>query len=96
MFRKITPKFTFFLTLFLMIALAGTALVKAAVSTDKGDYLPGSVVTISGDNTDNAGYQPGETVNVNVAGPNGYTAACDAVVSDTGAWSCQVTLWADA
>jgi len=29
---------------------------------------------------------------VDVSGPNGWTATCDAVADATGAWSCQVTL----
>lgn len=36
---------------------------------------------------------PGETVRVDVAGPGGYTAECQAVVASDGAWSCQVVLW---
>ncbi|MFN3928461.1 MAG: PKD domain-containing protein [Thermoflexus sp.] len=67
----------------------------AAVWTDKLDYSPGEVVTISGDNRDNAGYLPGETVRVEVWGPNGYYATCEAVVQEDGSWSCQVTLWPD-
>lgn len=95
MFRKLTPKFTFFLTFALLIALAGTAIVQAAVFTDKPDYLPGSTVTISGDNSDNAGYLPGEIVQVAVSGPNGYTSACEGTADASGAWSCQVVLWAN-
>ncbi|HKZ82208.1 MAG TPA: Ig-like domain-containing protein, partial [Anaerolineae bacterium] len=75
----------------LVFQASGTAL--AAVWTDQADYTPGSVVTISGDNRDNVGYLADETVHVDVSGPNGYTAACDAVADDNGAWSCQVTLW---
>jgi hypothetical protein len=63
--------------------------------TDQSDYVPGSMVTISGDNGNNAGYLPGETVHVNVTGPNGYVAACDAVVNNLGGWTCQVKLWDD-
>ena len=65
----------------------------AAVWTDKADYTPGSVVTISGDNSDNAGYLPDEVVDVSVLGPNGYTATCNGVADDLGAWSCTITLW---
>ena len=65
--------------------------------TDQSDYFPGSVVTISGnDNSLNGslvGFASGETVLVNVMGPNGYTATCEAVADDFGKWSCQVTLW---
>jgi hypothetical protein len=67
--------------------------VESAYS-DQGDYFPGSVVTISGDNADGAGYSSGESVKVTVSGPNGYSAACTATVNALGGWSCQVTLWA--
>jgi len=77
----------------LAIGLLGVTAVLAAVTTDQADYAPGSVVTISGDNSDGAGYLPGETVHVDVSGPNGYTASCEAVADENGAWSCQVTLW---
>jgi hypothetical protein len=65
------------------------------VYTDAQSYAPGSVVTFSGDNADMAGYIPGETVRVEVSGPNGYSATCEAIVDEYGAWSCQVTLNAD-
>jgi hypothetical protein len=52
-------------------------------------------VTISGDNSNGAGYLPGETVQVNVSGPNEYTAQCEAIVGPEGTWSCQITLWSD-
>ncbi|HLE58856.1 MAG TPA: Ig-like domain-containing protein, partial [Candidatus Limnocylindria bacterium] len=68
----------------------------AAVATDQSDYAPGSVVTISGDNSnfpDGSGYLPGETVVVDVQGPNGYSATCEAPVASDGSWWCQVTLW---
>jgi len=86
------------LALGLSLAVALSLLVAplkalAAVWTDLPDYAPGSVVTISGDNSDGAGYLAGETVYVDVNGPNGYTATCEAVADDNGAWSCQVTLW---
>jgi len=81
------------LALFLIVTL--TAVVNARVWTDQEDYSPGSVVTISGDNSDGAGYLAGETVVVDVQGPNGYAATCEAVADEAGAWSCQVTLWAD-
>jgi hypothetical protein len=74
-------------------AVALVAVSSAAVSTDQADYAPGSVVTIRGDNSNGAGYLAGETVSVAVSGPNSYQASCDAVPDDTGAWSCQVTLW---
>ncbi|HXF51919.1 MAG TPA: PKD domain-containing protein [Dehalococcoidia bacterium] len=72
---------------------AGSAF--ARVWTDKPDYAPGETVTISGDNSDGAGYLPGETVVVDVVGPNGFAASCEAVADDDGAWSCQVALWGD-
>jgi hypothetical protein len=65
------------------------------VFTDAQSYTPGSVVTFSGDNANMAGYIPGETVRVEVSGPNGYFATCEAIVDEYGAWSCQVTLNAD-
>jgi hypothetical protein len=74
------------------LALVMPAIASAAVWTDQADYAPGSVVTISGDNSNEAGYMAGETVHVDVAGPNGWTATCDALADDAGAWSCQVTL----
>ena len=60
--------------------------------TDQGDYHPGDTVTISGDNADNAGYLAGETVHVEVTGPNGFSAICDAIVDEFGTWSCQIKL----
>ena len=70
--------------------VAGTA--GAATWTDQQDYSPGSTVTISGDNSDGAGYLAGDAVHVDVTGPNGWAAGCDAIGDDAGAWSCQVTL----
>jgi hypothetical protein len=78
-------------TAFFLVVSSSAAF--AAVWTDQQDYAPGSVVTISGDNSNGAGYLPGETVVVNVSGPNGYEASCEAVADENGAWSCQVTLW---
>ena len=86
--------FTSMAILILLVGITGVAF--AATWTDKPDYYPGSVVTISGDNSDRAGYAAGETVHVDVLGPNGFTAACDATTDDYGAWSCQVTLNGDA
>ena len=69
----------------------------AMTSADLLDYGPGSVVTISGDNSDGAGFLPGETVQVDVMDPgNAPVLGCDAVADEFGAWSCQVTLAADA
>jgi hypothetical protein len=60
--------------------------------TDADDYVPGSVVTFRGDNANNAGYVPGEIIHVEVTGPNGFKASCDAVVDAQGAWRCQIVL----
>jgi hypothetical protein len=80
----------------LAAALMVSAVAGGAVWTDEADYHPGDVVTISGDNSDGVGFLAGEAVRVDVTGPNGYTASCDAVADENGAWSCQVTLWDDA
>jgi PKD domain len=77
----------------LVATLALGAVSFASVRTDKADYSPGEVVTISGDNSNGAGWLGGEPVHVEVSGPNGYQASCDAVADEAGAWSCQVTLW---
>jgi hypothetical protein len=92
--RKST-KWTLSIVLAIALSLVVVMGASAAVWTDQPDYPPGSVVTISGDNRDGAGYQPGETVHVDVAGPNGYATMCEGVADDAGAWSCQVTLWAN-
>lgn len=89
MFRVVVPALAG-----VLIAL-GLEQAFAAIWTDKLDYSPGEVVTISGDNSNGAGYLPGETVRVEVWGPNGYYATCEATVDGNGAWSCQVTLWPD-
>jgi hypothetical protein len=52
-----------------------------------------SIVTFSGNNDLGAGYIPGETVHVDVRGPNAEVYACDAIVEQSGAWSCSVNLW---
>ena len=82
--NKLLNAFVIALILFQAVAPIGAL---AAVSTDQADYTPGSIVTISGDNSDGAGYLAGETVHVDVSGPNGYTAACDGIANDNGAWS---------
>src|SRR3989304_2906766 len=92
MSRHLIHRFTAVLMTAALLA-SNVATVSAAVWTDQPDYTPGSVVTISGDNSNGAGYLPGETVDVAVSGPNGYASSCDAVADDSGAWSCQVTLW---
>lgn len=78
------------------LTFAGSLIVPlgagATVWTDQDDYEPGSVVLISGDNSNGVGYLAGETVRVEVSGPNGWTATCEGLADDAGAWSCQVTL----
>src|SRR5258706_3402393 len=91
--NKFFNALTIALILFQAIAPIGAL---AGTSTNQPDYAPGSVVTISGDNSDGAGYLAGEPVHVDVTGPNSYTAVCDATADDNAAWSCQVTLAADA
>ncbi len=88
-------KFSVAISTALLLALLLTTIGMAAVWTDQQDYSPGDIVTIHGDNSDGAGYLAGETVHVDVTGPNGYTATCDATANDNGAWSCPVTLWPD-
>jgi len=88
--NKLLNAFVIALIMFQAVAPIGAL---AWVGTDQADYAPGSVVTISGDNSDGVGFMAGEPIHVDVAGPNGYTAACDATAGDNGAWSCQVILW---
>src|SRR3990172_2086745 len=83
------------LIMVLAMMLAPTMRVSAFTTTDKPEYTPGSIVTISGDNTDvdiEHNFAAGEPVIVEVVGPNGYTAQCLATADDYGAWSCEVTL----
>ncbi len=54
---------------------------------------PESMVVFSGNNATNAGYIPGETVVVEVRGPDGNLLICDALVNQSGEWSCSVNLW---
>ena len=78
------------------MVLAAPLNVYAFTDTDKEDYTPGSVVTIFGDNSDGALYLPGETVVVSVIQPVlPDPLTCEAVVSETGAWSCQLQLSID-
>jgi hypothetical protein len=95
MTKRKNRKLLFIGVLTVALLLAITSIAMAYVGTDKPDYAPGSVVTISGDNRDNVGYLAGETVAIHVEGPNGYIADCEAVVGNDGAWSCQVTLDSD-
>lgn len=75
-----------------LLLLGVTSTVLATVWTDQADYMPGSTVTLSGDNSNGAGYVAGELVDVAVAGPNGYAQSCVATANEAGAWSCQVVL----
>ena len=88
--QKLLNAFVIALILFQAVAPIGAL---AYVETDKAEYAPGSVVTISGDNSDYVGYVAGETVDVTVSGPNGYASECSGVADVNGSWSCQVTLW---
>jgi hypothetical protein len=90
------------MALAVVLALALPWVALAQVGTDQQDYQPGSVVTISGGNDASGapGYWPGAAVSVAVAGPHDPAVAsttCENVpVGADGAWSCTVTLWADA
>ena len=94
--RKIFVLGRLLLVLALLLQVSGVAF--AQVWTDKPDYMPGSVVTISGNGDAMQNGQPsyvgGQPVHVAVTGPNGWTSSCDATVG-SGAWSCQVTLSTD-
>ncbi|HSJ88380.1 MAG TPA: hypothetical protein VK909_14305, partial [Anaerolineales bacterium] len=90
---KFLNAFVIALMLFQAIAPIGALAYTAA---DQTDYAPGAVVTISGDNSDGAGFAAGEAIHVEVSGPNGFAASCDATADDNAAWWCQVTLTADA
>jgi hypothetical protein len=91
-------RYAFVLALFLatVTALVFVSSSAAAVSTNQSDYLPGSVVVVSGDNSNAAGYSAGETVHVDIAAPDSTSLSCDATADDSGAWSCGLTLADDA
>lgn len=95
--RKISAILNLIVVFAMMFAAPLQTTVQARVWTDPLDYAPGSTVTIRGDNSDGAAYALAETVHVDVVGPNGYTAACDAVVTagENGylSWACDVVLW---
>lgn len=63
----------------------------AATWTNQLDYLPGSVVTISGDNSDNAGWISNEIVSINVTTPYGSEHG-ETIVGEDGSFSWQFTL----
>lgn len=54
---------------------------------------PESRVVFSGNNDQQAGFIPGEIVKVVVKTPTGDSLSCEAVVDETGSWSCSVDLW---
>lgn len=84
------------ITAVLVGALVTAAVAFGAVTTDKQDYTPGSVVTISGDNSNGAGYVAGNAVSVAATADNGpWADSCSATVADDGTWSCTVTLSSD-
>jgi hypothetical protein len=95
MFKGTNRKILYIVVITTALLLALSSIAMAYVGTDQQDYTPGSTVTIYGDNSDGAGYLVGETVHVDVSGPNGYEATCEAVADDAGAWSCTVTLNGD-
>src|SRR5512146_2354832 len=100
---NMNPKSKVFLRLVMILtvitSLALMTRVYAQVSTDQEDYSPGSWVTVSGNSANmQNGQQPyaeGQDVRVDIAGPNGWTSACNAVVDASGAWSCQFQLSQD-
>ena len=85
-------KFKFFNALTIALILFQAVLPIPALAMGNNapqqDYAPGSVVTISGDSND--GFVANENVHVDVSGPNSFTASCDEMTDDNGAWSCDV------
>jgi hypothetical protein len=91
----------------LMMTVGSPLSATASTWTDPTDYPPGSTVTIQGDNSNfttdlegnyplGEGYIAGEEVLVNVTQPVlADTLTCIALVTDTGYWSCEVTLNGD-
>lgn len=67
-------------------------MVKADLLLQDG-LNPESMVVFSGNNQNHAGFIPGETVRVDVKTPQGDSLSCEALVDQTGAWSCSVNLW---
>jgi hypothetical protein len=77
----------------LLVFGGGSAL---AAGTSLGDFAPGSVVTVSGNNAGAAGWTAGETVHVAATAPDGSIVSGDATADDAGAWSCGLSLAGDA
>ena len=93
-------KLNFACTLAVIMSLMFNSLALAYVGTDKPDYSPGSVVTISGGNdaTGAPGYVAGALVNIAITGPHDpavESGCADVIVAANGNWECKVTLWAD-
>src|SRR3990172_7351367 len=63
----------------LIMALAGSGLALAAVSTDSQNYFSGQTATIAGD-----GMAPGETVGVDILDPDGLNVQRHEVTADEG------------
>ena len=82
------------LVMVLAMMLAPTMRVSASTWTDKPDYQPGELVTISGQDFEIAAYDEALPVQVNVTGPNGWTGYCEGTWTE-GVWSCQVELSPD-
>jgi hypothetical protein len=101
MFQGKNRKFFFIVALTMALLLGLTSIAMAAVWTDQPDYVPGSVVTISGGNDESGapGYWPEAVVNVAITGPHDpafESTTCQNVpVAENGSWSCTVTLWGD-
>jgi hypothetical protein len=83
------------IVIFMMVFGSPTSAL-AQVWTDPLDYPPGSTVTIHGDNSDadpDHNWLGGEHIVVDVMGPNGYTAQCEADADAEGIWACDIVLW---
>lgn len=65
----------------------------AAEAKDLGAFAPGGSVTVS---SDGGGYAAGETVRVTATAPDGRVISEDAIVDDSGSWSCVLALPGDA
>ena len=94
--RTVTNLFNLIVIISMMFGPLTALPVQAFTDTDKEDYLPGSTVTVYGDNRDGAGYLPGETVQVTVTQPvSAEPLTCEGVADENGAWSCQLVLSSD-
>ncbi len=77
------------LAVVMLLALLTVSVGLAAVTTDKADYVPGEIVTITGD-----GYTAGETIDIEVTAPYG-TETGQATADENGAFTWSFTLPAD-